>query len=252
MIEQRSHAEGILELRLSRPPVNALDPAMVEHLGQAFDEAIGGDARALIISGSPGMFSAGLDVPELLKLDQQGMKKFWQSFFGMLGRIARSDIPIVAALTGHSPAGGTVIALFADYRIQAEGEFRMGLNEGQVGLVVPPVIHQALVRLIGPYSAERHLVGGQMIPVTDALDVGLVDEIVAPDQVIDRAVDWCRALLALPAQAMAETRRLCRRDLADLFSDPGALDIDSFVNGWFADSTQATLRALVERLGKTS
>ncbi len=251
MIEQHSHAEGILELRLNRPPVNALDPTMVERLGQAIDEAIGSDARALIISGSPGMFSAGLDVPELLKLDRHGMKEFWQSFFGLLGRIAASDIPVVTALTGHSPAGGTVIALFADYRVQAKGEFRMGLNEVQVGLVVPPVIHQALVRLIGPYPAERHLVAGQMIPVTDALEVGLIDEIVAPDQVVDRAVEWCQALLTMPAKAMAETRRLCRQDLAGLFSDPGALDIDSFVDRWFADSTQATLRALVERLGKS-
>jgi Delta3-Delta2-enoyl-CoA isomerase len=252
MIEQISHADGIVELRLSRPPVNALNPALVERLGEAIDKAISGDARALIISGSPGMFSAGLDVPELLKLDQQGMRRFWQSFFGLLGRIARSDIPIVTALTGHSPAGGTVIALFADYRVQAGGPFRLGLNEVQVGLVVPPVIHQALVRLIGPYPAERHLVAGQMIPAEDALKVGLVDEIVASDQVIDRAVDWCRTHLALPSRAMAETRRLCREDLAGMFSDPDALDIDSFVNGWFAESTQATLNALVERLGKSN
>ncbi len=251
MIEQISHADDILELRLSRPPVNALNPAMDEHLSQAIGEAADGNARALIISGSPGMFSAGLDVPELLQLDQQGMKAFWGSFFRLLERIARSDIPVVTALTGHSPAGGTVIALFADYRIQADGDFRMGLNEVQVGLVVPPVIHQALARLIGPYRAERHLVAGQMIPVSDALKVGLIDEIVASDQLIEHCVEWCRTHLALPAQAMAETRRLCRADLADMFSDPDALDIDSFVSGWFAESTQATLKVLVERLGKS-
>lgn len=251
MLEQFTHADDILELRLNRPPVNALNPALVESLSKAINEASSGDARALVLSGSPGLFSAGLDVPELLTLDEGGMKDFWISFFGLLGQIARSEIPVVAALTGHSPAGGTVLALFADYRVQAEGNFRLGLNEVQVGLVVPPVIHQALVRLIGIYPAERHLVAGQMIPVQDALEVGLVDEVVVPDQVVERAVAWCRTHLALPKEAMAKTRRLCRADLAAMFSDPGSLDVDEFVEGWFADSTQANLKAMVERLRKS-
>jgi Delta3-Delta2-enoyl-CoA isomerase len=250
MLEQFTHPDDIIELRLDRPPVNALNPELVRTVDEALASAMQNGARALVISGRPGLFSAGLDVPELLTLDADGMTAFWRSFFGLLGRVARSDIPVVAALTGHSPAGGTVIALFADYRVQARGDFRLGLNEVQVGLVVPPVIHQALVRLIGIYPAERHLVRGQMIPADEALKLGLVDELVEPDAVVARAVDWCRTHLALPAEAMAGTRRLCRADLAGLFEKPDALDIDSFVQGWFADSTQATLKAMVERLRK--
>src|SRR5699024_3337504 len=157
MLQNIDHANGIVEIRLDRPPVNALNPALVAELDDAVARAIQDDARALVISGREGLFSAGLDVPELLTLDEQGMRDFWQAFYSLLERIARSPVPIASALTGHSPAGGTVIALFADYRVQAEGEFRLGLNEVQVGLVVPPVIHHALARLIGPYPAERHL-----------------------------------------------------------------------------------------------
>ena len=248
MLERINHTEDIVELRLDRPPVNALNPELVTRLDQAIAAIEEEGARALILSGSPGLFSAGLDVPELLTLDEDGMRTFWKAFFGLLERIARSDFPIVAALTGHSPAGGTVIALFADYRIQAEGDFRLGLNEVQVGLVVPPVIHQALIRLIGTYPAERHLVAGEMIPAAEALEVGLVDELVPMDEVVDRAVAWARSLLALPTHAMLGTRRLCRADLAGLFEDADALDISSFVEGWFAEETQATLRMLVERL----
>ncbi len=248
MLERIDHADGIVELRLDRPPVNALNPALVKRLDDAIAEAAAADARAVVLSGKPGLFSAGLDVPELLELDESGMAEFWQAFFGLLERIARCEIPVVTALTGHSPAGGTVIALFADYRVQAEGDFRLGLNEVQVGLVVPPVIHRALVRLIGPYPAERHLVAGEMIPAAEALEVGLVDELVAADQVVERAVGWCRNLLQLPGHAMHGTRRLCRADLAALFDDGDALDISSFVEGWFAEPTQATLRLLVERL----
>ena len=248
MLEKIDHDDGIVELRLNRPPVNALNPELVRYLDNALAEAHRGDARALVLSGRPGLFSAGLDVPELLELDEAGMSAFWQDFFGLLERIARSDIPVVSALTGHSPAGGTVIAMFADYRVQAEGDFRLGLNEVQVGLVVPPVIHQALVRLIGPYPAERHLVAGEMIPSAEALEVGLVDELAPADQVVERAVTWCRNLLQLPGHAMQGTRELCRADLAALFDDEDALDVSRFVEGWFAEPTQATLRVLVERL----
>ena len=248
MLEKIEHADDILELRLDRPPVNALNPDLVKCLDDAIADAQAADTKALVLSGQPGLFSAGLDVPELLALDEAGMERFWQVFFGLLERIARSEIPVVAALTGHSPAGGTVIALFADYRVQAEGDFRLGLNEVQVGLVVPPVIHRALVRLIGPYAAERHLVAGEMIPAAEALEVGLVDELAPSDQVVDRALAWCRNLLQLPGHAMQDTRRLCRADLAALFDGKDALDISSFVEGWFAEPTQATLHKLVERL----
>lgn len=248
MLEKIEHADEIVELRLDRPPVNALNPGLVKRLDDAIAQAQAADTKALVLSGKPGLFSAGLDVPELLALDEAGMEVFWEAFFGLLERIARSEIPVVAALTGHSPAGGTVIALFADYRIQAEGGFRLGLNEVQVGLVVPPVIHRALVRLIGPYPAERHLVAGEMIPAAEALEIGLVDELAPSDEVVDRALTWCRNLLQLPGHAMQGTRRLCRADLAALFNGEDALDISSFVEGWFAEPTQATLHELVERL----
>lgn len=252
MLQTIKHSDGVVELRLDRPPVNALNPALVTALDQAIAEQTEQGARALVLSGRPGLFSAGLDVPELLGLDEAGMRDFWRLFFGLLGRVATSPVPVVAALTGHSPAGGTVIALYADYRVQAEGDFRLGLNEVQVGLVVPPVIHQALVRLIGGYAAERHLVAGEMIPATQALDIGLVDEIVAADQVVETAVAWCRRHLALPQHAMAATRALCRADLAKPFEDAAALDVDGFVRGWFSEETQATMRGLVERLKKSA
>ncbi|QOC23613.1 enoyl-CoA hydratase/isomerase family protein [Wenzhouxiangella sp. AB-CW3] len=250
MLETIEHSDDILELRLDRPPVNALNPELVARLDQTLAKAGADGARAVVLSGRPGLFSAGLDVPELLTLDEAGMHSFWQDFFGLLERVARFEVPLVSALTGHSPAGGTVIALFSDYRVQAEGDFQLGLNEVQVGLVVPPVIHQALARLIGVYPAERHLVAGQMVPAAEALELGLVDELAAPEQVVERAVAWCREMLGLPAHAMRATRTLCRADLAALFDSREALDIDAFVAGWFSEPTQATLKALVERLGQ--
>ena len=248
MLDIHNHDNEIRELRLARPPVNALNTEMVETLLEAVRSAQTDGTRALVLSGSPGLFSAGLDVPALLELDREGMVSFWNGLFGLLEALARSPIPVVTAITGHSPAGGTVIALFTDYRVQAQGEYKLGLNEVQVGLVVPPVIHQALVRLIGVYPAERHLVAGQMIAVDDALRTGLVDEVQPDERVVSRAVEWCRTLLALPQHSMRATRALCRADLGALFDDPEALDADGFAEFWFRDETQATLKGMAEKL----
>ena len=248
MLDIRNHDNEIRELRLARPPVNALDPEMVDTLLEAVRSAQTDGTRALVLSGSPGLFSAGLDLPALLQLDRDGMIGFWNGLFGLLEALARSPIPVVSAITGHSPAGGTVIALFTDYRVMARGEYKLGLNEVQVGLVVPPVIHQALVRLIGAYPAERHLVAGQMISVERALEIGVVDELIPDEEVVTRAVDWCRAHLALPQHSMLATRALCRADLGGLFDDPKALDADRFAEFWFREDTQATLKAVVEKM----
>lgn len=248
MLTPTTH-DDILELRLDRPPANALDPALVAALIEGVTGAPATGARALVLSGTPGMFSAGLDVPTLLTLDRDAMRDFWRDFFGLLGHLARSPIPIAAAITGHCPAGGAVLSLFCDTRIMARGDFRIGLNEVQVGLPVPGPIVYAFVRLLGPRVAEPLLISGALLSPDQALVAGLVDVVTEPDQVVDEALDWCRRLLALPATAMSRTRQLARADLAVQLG-PDAVPVDELTDAWFTDETQTTMRALVERLKK--
>jgi enoyl-CoA hydratase/carnithine racemase len=248
MLDTIDHDHGIRELRLARPPVNALDPALVTRLKQAITQAPHDGAEALVVSGAPGLFSAGLDIPALLQLDRSAMHAFWDDFFGVCAALARAPIPVAAAVTGHSPAGGAVLAIFCDYRVMARGEFRIGLNEVQVGLLVPDCIQAAMRRLVGAYRAERLLVSGTMLDADAALRAGLVDDLAEADQVVARAVNWLDPLLQLPRQAMLATRALARADLARLFEDPATLPVAAFLDGWFAPEAQATLHALVERL----
>jgi enoyl-CoA hydratase/carnithine racemase len=248
MLDRIEHDHGILELRLARPPVHALNPELIATLKRAIGEAPNDGAEALVLSGSPGLFSAGLDIPALLQLDRGTMRAFWNDFFGVCAALARSPIPIVAAVTGHSPAGGAVLAIFCDYRVMARGEYRIGLNEVQVGLTVPDCIQAALRRLVGTYRAERLLVAGTMLDSEDALAAGFVDELTGVDQVVTRAVAWLEPLLQLPRRAMLETRAMARADLAHLFDDPASLPVEAFLDGWFAPEAQATLHALVEHL----
>ena len=248
MLERIEHDHGVLELRLARPPVNALNPELVAALKFAIEHAPNEGTEALLLSGSPGLFSAGLDIPALLQLDRAAMRTFWNDFFGVCGALARSRVPVIAAVTGHSPAGGAVLAIFCDYRVMARGEFRIGLNEVQVGLTVPDCIQAALRRLVGPHRAERLLVAGAMLDAEDALAAGLVDELADIDHVVTRALAWLEPLLQLPRRAMLATRSMARSDLARLFDDPASLPVEEFLDGWFAAEAQTTLHALVARL----
>mgnify|MGYP001029728566 CR=1 FL=1 len=248
MLNLTDHDHGIREIQLARPPVNALDLELLRALHGALDEAVRDGVRGIVLSGAPGLFSAGVDVPALLQRDRAGVREYWREFFALCGTLARAPIPLVAAITGHSPAGGAVLALFCDYRVMAEGPFRIGLNEVQVGLIVPEAIQLALRRVVGTYRAERLLVAGAMIESAEALACGFVDELTGVDQVTVRALHWLGELLALPSHAMLTTRALARADLAAAYADLDALPLDDFVEAFFHPETQAVLQALVERL----
>jgi len=128
MLKIIDHAK-IREIRLARPPVNALNPEMVRQLTLSLRDAAG-ESEAVVLSGLDGVFSAGLDVVELILLDRDGMHDFWSAFFELLETVACSVVPVAAAITGHSPAGGAVICLMCDYRVMSRGEYGIGLNDG--------------------------------------------------------------------------------------------------------------------------
>lgn len=247
MLEITNH-DSIRELQLSRPPVNALNPALVQALRQAVEAAAADGVGGIMLSGGEKVFSAGLDLPELLTLDRPAMAAFWREFFRLCAVLARSPLPLVAAIGGHCPAGGAVLALFCDYRVMAHGPYRIGLNEVQVGLTVPDCIQVALRRTVGNYRAERLLVAGSMLESEQALATGFVDELTSLEQVRQRALVWMGELLALPRRAMLTTRALARADLAAAFADLDALPVNDFLDGWFHPETQAVMQALVVKL----
>lgn len=249
MLQIISHGP-IRELRLDRPPANALSPDLIAALRQAVESAPGDGARALVISGSPRMFSGGLDVPHLIQLDRPAIAATWRDFYAMMRALATCPVPLAAAVTGHAPAGGAVISLFCDYRVMSEGDFKIGLNEVPVGIPLPPVIFKAMRRVVGSRQAERLCVQGLLVSGDEALRVGLVDDLAAPDRVIERAVEWCRSLLALPPRAMAATRGLARADLAALFAEETGEEVEGVLEDWFSEETQRTLRELLERMAK--
>jgi enoyl-CoA hydratase/carnithine racemase len=256
LVEVINHG-AIRELRLARPPVNALDTELCRALIAAINQAIGDDVHGIILSGSERIFSAGMDVPHLLShgQDRHKLMDSWQAFFGAVRTIADSRVPVVAALTGHAPAGGCVLALCCDYRIMARSvdparPYTIGLNEVQVGLVAPEGIQRLMRRAVGVHRATDLLVAGRLLSAERALEIGLVDEVADGPEVVVRALQWLQELLRMPRQPMLLTRAIARADLHEALQ-PEHIQLERFVEGWFSADAQNALQALIARIGKT-
>jgi enoyl-CoA hydratase/carnithine racemase len=247
MLERRDH-EGVLELELARPPANAMTTELVATLADAVEGAAAAGTNAVVISGRPKMFSAGLDVPLLLGLDEAGIRTFWSEFFRLMQAVVETPVPVGVALTGHSPAGGAVLALHCDHRVGAKGSFKIGLNEVQVGLPLSENFFHGLRRLVGQRHAQRLGVSGTLIEMDEAAAIGLVDELAEVEEVVPRAVAWARNLTALPPVAMRTTLALARSDLRAVLDRLAPDFAATATRYWFSPETQATMKAMVERL----
>ena len=240
----------VQEIRMQRPPVNALNDDLLQALEEAVRGAPARGARGLVISGGEKAYSGGLDVPYLMGLDREGLRGCWSRFFSAARAIASSPIPVVAAIAGHNPAGGCVLALCCDYRVMARGPFRIGLNETQVGLAVPEAIQYLLRRVVGPHKAERLVVAGAMPDAQQALELGMVDALTDAGEVVTLAVNWLNELLALPSGPMLATRRIARAEIITALEGFDDAQLQLFLDGWYTPDSQAALKAVMQRLGK--
>jgi len=238
----------IRELQIAHPPVNALRAEVLASLKHAMQTAPAEGATAVVVSGAPGFFSAGLDVPFILAGGDAEAVATFEELFAVRNALVMSPVPVVAAITGHCPAGGAVLAICCDYRVMAEGKYKIGLNEVQVGLPISPVLLANLSRLVGPRHAERMCVEGLLLSPETAYEIGLVDRLVPLEEVVPAALAWCEKLLASPPRAMLRTRAVARADLVDMYADPSRPGPEEFIDAWSSDETQAAMRALMARL----
>src|SRR5690606_3428918 len=137
--------------------------------------------------GKENFFSAGLDLITLFDYNVDQIREFWNLFLEATSLLASFPKPIAAAISGHSPAGGCVFALCCDYRIMAEGNFVIGLNEIPVGLIVPESIFQLYAFWIGRRNAYQNLLEGKLLTPNEAKAQGLVDDVVPANMLFNTA-----------------------------------------------------------------
>jgi len=193
---------GIGTLRLDRPPMNALNTAVQEEIRAAAQEAAARrDIRAVVLYGGPQVFAAGADILELADLGQGDMVERVGALSSSFSAVARIPKPVVAAVTGYALGGGCELALTADFRICGE-DARLGQPEILLGIIPGAGGTQRLSRLIGPARAKDLVFTGRFVDAQEALSIGLVDRVVAPDQVYASAVEMAAQFVGGPAQAL--------------------------------------------------
>lgn len=211
-IERAAGEDGVTTLTMDDGKVNAFDADFFARLDSALDECA--DDAAVVIAGRPGMFSAGLNTKTMATLDTDGLTEMLTQFGRTLLRVWLEPRPVVAAVTGHAIAGGTILAMACDHAVAAEGEFGWGLTETTIGFPLPRWII-ALAR--GNVRADRLddlLLPGRMVDPATAIEVGFADEVQSPDRVVETAVAHARLLAGLPRSTYAETKRRLRHDVA--------------------------------------
>jgi enoyl-CoA hydratase len=197
---------GIATLLLSRPPTNALTRQVHrEIVGAAADLGGRDDVRAVIVFGGHEIFSAGADVPELRGLTADEAAVSSQICGEAVGALAAIPKPTVAAITGYALGGGLTLALAADWRVAGDN-VKFGAPEILAGLVPAGGGTTLLARAVGLSKAKDLVFSGRFINAREALALGLIDEMVAPDSVYDAALAWARRFLEHPAQVLAAAK----------------------------------------------
>lgn len=241
--------DHIYHILLDRGKSNAMDIAVVNELIEAIDIAEKDLAvEGLILSGKEGFFSSGLDLITLYEYDEAQMKLFWNRFMLLLQKLAAFPKPAVSAITGHSPAGGCVLALCCDYRIMAEGEYIIGLNEVPVGIVVPESIFHLYAFWLGQGKAYRSLLEGKLFSPQEALTIGLVDEVVPLARIQNAAWQKVKSVMQFEKNAWQHTKQNFRKEIVTKLTQNQEGAIEQVLTQWWRPSTRAIMKTIIENL----
>jgi enoyl-CoA hydratase len=235
-------------LRMQAGKANAMNPDMVRRLATLCDEVQASDARALVITGDGRSFSAGLALPQLIDLDRATMRGFMGEFKVAMLRVFQLPMPVVAAVDGHMIAGGCVLACQCDVRLAADRSLKIGVNEVQLGIGLPAVVIETLRLILPPSSLVPVAFTGGLFEPRDALRLGLLDEIVAPEQLLARACERGRELAKIPTAAYAQVKLGWRRAAVEAIERTHDTLGEQWLDTWFSAEAQGRLRAIVERL----
>ncbi|SFP14994.1 enoyl-CoA hydratase/isomerase family protein [Amycolatopsis rubida] len=193
---------GVGTIRLDRPPVNALNNQVQAELAEAAREASDrDDVRAVILYGGEKTFAGGADIKEMASRAYPEIAKFGAELTASLARVANIPKPVVCAITGYALGGGLELALTADWRIAGDN-VKVGQPEIQLGIIPGAGGTQRLTRLIGPSKAKDLIFTGRFVKAEEALKLGIVDEVVAPDDVYAAARKWASQFANGPAVAL--------------------------------------------------
>src|SRR3954462_14937427 len=201
-------------IRLDRPPMNALNAQVQEEIRAAALEASQRpDIRAVVIYGGPKVFAAGADIKEMATMSYVDMVDRSVGLSSAFASVARLPKPTVAAFAGYALGGGCELALCADRRVAADTA-KLGQPEILLGVIPGAGGTQRPARLVGPSRAKDMCFTGRFVDAQEALRIGLVDEVVAADEVYAVARRWAEQVVNGPAHALRAAKEAIDQGLS--------------------------------------
>lgn len=236
-------------IALNRGRSNPMNAEMVKELHTLVhsidnDDNIGG----LIITGKDDFFSAGLDLIELYDYNEEQISAFWKDFLALQARLVSFKKPMVAAISGHSPAGGCVLAICCDYRVMSQGKYIIGLNEIPVGIIVPDSIFHLYSFWLGERKAYQFLMEGKLLSVDEALEAGLIDQISNPESVISTAERQIRKYMQLNPVTWGQSKLNLRKHLIAAATADQTATLDQMIKQWRSPEVRGTLQMIIQNL----
>jgi enoyl-CoA hydratase len=249
MIELTQRGE-VAVLQMAHGKANALDIELCEAIAARFRQLESATARAVVVTGQGRMFSAGVDLLRLSAGGADYVRQFLPVLHRLYDTVFHFPKPVVAAVNGHAIAGGCVLACCADRRIAARGDSRIGVTELLVGVPFPPMAFEVMRFATPPAFFPELIMSGATYAPEAAQARRLVDEMVEPEALMERAIAAAETFAALPPAAFAMTKRQIRQNAIDRMAEHGArLDAEA-ERIWTAPETLAHIRDYVSRTFK--
>ena len=240
-----SKEDGLATITMRRGKVNAFNESMIEEISNCFaDLETDGSVRAIIFGGTGKFFSFGFDIPGFLSYSKDEFIRYLTKFTGLYTRIFLYPKPVVAALNGHTIAGGCMLALACDHRVMASGKARISLNEITFGSSVFAGSVEMLRWLVGERSAESILLTGGMYSAEEARHLGLVDEVADDIHLLERAGKAADDLARNDPAAFKSIKWLLRKPIAEKMTAGEESSILEFVDIWYSEQTWKKLQEI--------
>jgi enoyl-CoA hydratase/carnithine racemase len=214
-------------LEFARPPINAFDWDMVREVQRGIEEHLADREVRVIVMASAldRFFSTGADLDVFSGMAAAEMAEWVVMAHNLVKTLRQSEKPLLAAIHGTAVGGGLEMTLHCDLRFAAT-DARLGQPEININLIPPVGATQALARLIGRANAIKLLYDGTLISAIEALEIGLVDSLVAPESLRDEVQAYGEKLAAKPPEALAAIRQSITLGGSIDFNDGLALDAD--------------------------
>lgn len=246
---EASLREGVTVLRLDRPPVNALDVETLDALSDSLDQARSSDADAVVITGTDSVFSAGADLRRVLGEDADYVAAGIDALTRAFKTLFTFPRPLVAAVNGHALAGGCIITCACDHRLIASSA-SIGAIELAAGVPFPAWALEVMRHAVPAGHLDDVILLGRAYPATEALGLGLVDDVVGDDEVLDRALEVAVELAQVPRTTYALTKAMLRQPAVELAERTAPGTDPEVKRAWASDEIRAAIERQMRRLGR--